>query len=278
MATNQYVIQYINSVLSKASENILEHFVIDMEPEELYAMICGGDNDMLATFSRAAGYLPKDNFFGQVKVPVLMHGRYQSIQLKFNVSMESCAKYRSYFIPESVAAITPESNLYEKILPAITLAQDWQISMNLFEQFSPVLSTDQIAFVLPWLRELGRDAWEETKDLPDHFSFASQHGMGYASAKRFETIRVALRRLGNPGRSTTPALTKRVNEATRIGDRLFSQWRMLKKEKARRQRGSFVSVALDNVLLPEWYRTDMQDILHTWEQHRLGLGHDDSGE
>jgi hypothetical protein len=275
MATNQFVVQYVSSTLQQASENILEHFVVDMEPEELYAMICGNDQDMLSTFSRAAGYLPKDNFLGQVKIPVLMHGRHQAVQLPFNVALESSPKYRRYFMPENIAVITPESKIYAKILPAITLAQEWMITRNLFEQFAPVLSTDQIAFTLPWLKDLGRDGYAEATDenVQQH-QFTNKYRMGWLRERRFEEVKKALKRLGNPGKSATPALTKRVNEITRIGDRLLAQWRMLKKDDDKLHRGTFTSVALDVALLPDWYRADMQDILHTWEQHRLGLGFD----
>jgi hypothetical protein len=276
MATNQYVVQYVSSTLQKASESILEHFVVDMEPEELYAMICGNDQDMLATFSRASGYLPKDNFLGQVRIPVLMHGRHQAVYLPFNVALENCPKYRRYFMPENIAVITPESNIYAKILPAITLAQEWMITRNLFEQFAPVLSTDQVAFTLPWLKDLGRDGYAEASETTDQHRFTTKHNMGWLRERRFEEVKKALKRLGNPGRSATPALTKRINEATRIGDRLLAQWRMLKPDEKLR-RGTFTSVALDAALLPDWYQVDMQDILHTWEQHRMGLGLD-SGE
>jgi hypothetical protein len=256
MAINQHVVQYVSMALRKASQGMLDHFVVEMYPEELYAMLCGYDGEMLAAFSKAASYMPQHDYIGPAAIQVLMRGHSQVMQVPLYVALESCSSYPRYFMPERLATITPESSFYETLVPAIVLAQEWKITIDLFEQFSSLLNTDQIAFVLPWLRELGRDACLEMEKQP-----LKLHNV---PGRRLAAMKAAFIRLGNPGRAATPALTRRINEATRLGDRLFTQWRMLKKQNY--DRTTFVSVPLDNALLPDWYKADMDDIRNSWVQ------------
>lgn len=272
MATNQYVAQYVRNLLGRASDAMLEHFVIELEPEELYAMICSYDTEKLGVFARASGYMAKENYLGEVTIPVLLKGRTQVVDMKFHVGMESCARYHRYFIPQVIRTITPESNIYHKIEPAITLAQEWKMTRDMFDQFYPVLNTDAIACTLPWLRDLGKDAVAEINEIAEgsQWKWLQNHGMGWMREKAFVRVKTAINRLANPSRGSSPALTRRVNEATKLGNKLLTQWRILKKDNDAKDRKTFVSIAQDDGLLPTWYKNDMQDILRTWEQERLG--------
>jgi hypothetical protein len=266
---NNLALQYLTSIMAKAS-GMLDHFIIPLEPEELYEMLCGHNQTFLGAAITIANYLEPKNYHDMVSVPVLLHDMAQPMNIQFTVSLEKCHKYPSYIMPQTVAVLTPESKLFDKIMPGIVLAQEWRITQDLFGRLSKVLTTEQIASVLPWTKELGRDGVAEMDAMTDNHRFANLHGLGWLTEGKKKAMYAGLKRLGNPGRpSDTPALTRRIAEAARLGDRLFAQYRMLKTKDAARITGTFVAVALTDAVLPMWYLSDIVDVLGTWEEEEV---------
>jgi hypothetical protein len=249
--------------MDKASD-LLGYFVIEMEPQDLYSMICGNDTDMLAAFAHAASYMKPSSYHGVVDMPVLMSDSTSITQVPFVVRMESCQRYPSYLMPLHTLTITPESKWYHKIEPSIKLAQEWQITKSLFKTFAAGLTSDQLAHVLPWVKELAKDGLAGvTSDTS--WRFKSEHSMGWLTNSKEKALIAAFTRLGNPNRaSRTPALTSRINQATRLGNKLFAQYRLLKGKGLPKLSDTYFVVNPSDELLPAWYARDIQDIIDEW--------------
>jgi hypothetical protein len=264
VAINYTVLTSLNSVINKAT-SVLDHFAVELDGRDLYAMLCGIDRDMLTAFSNAARYMKPDNYHDVITIPVRMTDRPYIMDVPFTISLDNSPEYPCYLMPRNYAILTPESKLYDKLLPGILLAQEWRITKDLFEVFARILTLDQLAFVLPWLKELARDCFQALETDADRF--CKKNGLGYVTPAKLHALKYGYERLSNPGRATnTPALAPRINQATRLGDKLFAQWRMLKHKEARTPTGSFVAVALSDKMLPDWYAADMTAVLNNWEE------------
>ena len=261
---NHDVVNYINRVLEQAA-GMVDHFAIAMPSEDLYTMLCGNDYVMLEAFAQAARYMEPANYHDIVRVPVLLAGEKQIIDVPFTVSMDNTQRYPCYLIPKHIAVITPESKWYHKIEPGIRLAQEWEITKDLFRRFCGLLTTDQIAFVLPWLKDLGRDA--VVGMTGDHsWKFISKNNLSHMNRPAQKTVLIkAFERLAKPLRpSRTPALTSRINQATRLGDKLFAQHRILSGHSISLPSSSFFAINPSIKLLPEWYVADIDAIVAQW--------------
>lgn len=264
---NYYVKEYISSVITKAT-GMMNHFTVELPPEDLYAMLCGNDRQMLDTFSHAARYMGRDSYHGVLTIPVSVRGAPNFYDVTFTVSIESTERYYRYLMPKHIGILTPESKLYDRLWPGIQLAQDWKITESLFDMFSPTLSIDQMAFVLPWLKDLGHDGVIAFNH--DSVQFLRRHNITDLNDAKKISLKAGLERLAKPGRAAnTPALTSRINAATRIGDRLFAQWRLLRDKATPDPRGSFVAIAVTDKMLPDWYGSDMAGILANWEREEF---------
>lgn len=266
MTMNRDVQNYMSRVIDHAS-SMTDYFIINMPPESLYTMLCGGDFNVLNDFARAARHMAPDNYHDVVTVPVLMKDHKQIEDISFVVSMENTQRYHRYLMPKHIAVITPESKWYSTIEPGIKLAQEWEITKDLFNQFAYALTTDQIGAVLPWLKELARDAVQALEG-ENAWRFISQQGLSQVAnnAKRKQTLIQAFKRLAHPLRaSRTPALSSRINQATRLGDKLFGQHRMLSSKDTPARSNSYFAVHPSTKLLPDWYKTDMQMIMAQWK-------------
>src|SRR6516225_5902869 len=82
---NHDVVNYINRVLERAA-GMVDHFAIAMPSEDLYTMLCGNDHVMLEAFAQAARYMEPANYHDIVRVPVLLAGEKQIIDVPFTVS------------------------------------------------------------------------------------------------------------------------------------------------------------------------------------------------
>lgn len=260
---NQYIVTYVRSMMDKAS-NMLDHFTIKLDPIDLYTLLCG-NREKLDAFAKAASYMEPASYHGVLTIPVFMPDYPQRhVELEFTVALKSTERYRRYLMPEFIAPLTPESRLYPTLMAGIELAREWRITQDLFGRFSQVLSIDQIAFVLPWLKELGRDAYAEMK--ADLSMFTRRHRLGSMSQNQALKLFAAFGRLGHPSNaSRTPSLTSRINQATRLGDKLFTQYRIMKEQNVERS-DTFVAVHLSDKLLPNWYIEGIDSVINHWRE------------
>lgn len=260
---NRDIVSYVDSMMDKAS-NMLDHFTIKLDPIELYTLLCGS-REKLDAFAKAASYMKPDSYHGVLTIPVFMPDYpLRHVDLEFTVALRSTDRYPRYLMPELIAPLTPESKLYPTLMAGIELAREWRITQDLFSRFSKVLSIDQIAFVLPWLKELGRDAYAEMK--ADLSMFCRRHRLNSPSHSQALALLAAFKRMGDPSNaSRTPALTSRINQATRLGDKLFTQYRIMKEQNVEHS-DTFVAVTLSNKLLPNWYIEGIASVIHHWNE------------
>lgn len=257
---------YVTNIINRASSAILDHFVVELPGYELYAMLCSDDDDMLEIFARAASYMKPANYHEVLEIPVLMRDQSQPVNMTFTFMMENSNRYHRYLTPRRMPVITPESKLYDKLETAITLAQEWQITKAIYHRFSD-LNTDQVVYLLPWLKEIGADAVMGLENADSPAQFLSNHGCGRVSPKLIAAVKAQFARMASPGRANhTPALTSRINKACRFGDKLFGQWRMMKHKEARMPVGSYVTVAMTDTILPEWYKADIEAVMEQWKE------------
>lgn len=263
---NYIVNNYIANAISTASSAMLDHFVIGVSGEELYAMLCGYDHQMLAAFAHAASYMEPANYHDVLELPVLLRDASQPINVTFTLMMENSQRYNRYLIPKRKAMLTPESKIYSALETSITLAQDWRITGDLSRRFQE-LTVDQYAHLLPWVKDIARDAVMGLENSASPCEYLRKHGCGHVTASHAEATHAQFKRMSNPSTpGFSPALTMRVNKACRLGDKLFGQYRMLKGKDAKLPVGSYVCVAMTDTMLPEWYRTDITAVMDAWTE------------
>lgn len=277
---NRHLITYIDTKIEAASRFITNYMPIDINTDDAYEALleCSSvfseatKDHMIQAFKDAVQYLPPQASHHK-RFHIALNNRTVVIVVRLN----STERWPVFLFPAGGLAVTPESKLAQLLETPARVATEWaQLSFmwNILHNDDMGLSNPQLAFLMPWIREVLADF--DTTQLP----------VDVKQAERKVIDREVATIMGDTNVPFYPRLSKALTMLARSGKKLFSQYRLLEATyNEHLLERSIITVEPSSTLLEAWVNEHMQETIAEWRndkservQRALNKIVDNSGE
>lgn len=222
--------QWLNDKINIQAGYVISHVTKDLTAKELFEALV--PEEYWKTL-RAAAELMLPERTQSFKVSINYMGSLYSFNTTF---IHKPASY--VLLPRYLNHIEPNTKLMEYVTPAFSIACDWMTLRYVVSELIKLIDNRQMLSTLfPWLPALVRDSgWKymDEDDITDYDAFRNRQRW-YDDEMDIKnkpdrincdrTFRAVLNY-----RVPTPPLAASVREAIALGDKLFTQYRLLKQE------------------------------------------------
>jgi hypothetical protein len=229
---------FIKTTIEQTAQQVLGKLSVTMETTELYRELINNE-EIFQTFTKAIEYLPS--------VRLSLSPQFLRENLLVLIHIEP-KKLGCYLVPNAGFNPTPESKIMQALELPNQVAENWQSTITLFNEFCNY-DARVVGSFFPWLRDILVDCeWFKTQDTWERTNFKIQWGLEKINDKIIDQT-IAQLIEGKPKRF--PILTPMVSKACRLGKQLFAQATLLKDAPSRVGGSNVVCVCGLHLLSPQ---------------------------
>ena len=221
---------WIVNLINTQAAYVIGHVTKDLTTKELFEALVPEEHWKTM---RAAAELMSFERVQAIKVSL----NYLGSLYQFNVTFIHRPAFY-VLIPRTLNSIEPNTKLHEYLTPAFSIACDWMMLRHVTQELMKLIDNrNMLSALFPWLPALVRDngwIYEDEEDVTN-YDLHRKRERWYDNemdirgrADRINCDRTFLAILNR--KASIPPLTTSVREAIALGDKLFTQYRLLKQE------------------------------------------------
>ena len=256
IAVPEGIIKYIVHQIKIKKEQTFSKFrVVNYQPTELYRELLN-DEQMFDVFKTATQYMKFDNFH-----------QYEFVadQMRVEIYIRATEEFPCYLVPTLRGfRPSPESNLMQQLEISNQLAADWQTTIMVFRSFYHY-DARVISSFFPWVKDIILDCDWFKSDTWNKQRFMDRIGISTKHEKIIDQVMAQLIE-GKPTRA--PALTPLINQACRLGKKLFAQANLLKDAPQPPNTLCWVQSIAHDGLIPIQLTKELHDVHNAWNKEK----------